>query len=75
MDDDDRLFRLFIVTENDAFDGTNRREACPREIARILRECADRIESDGVGSLSETIRDINGNDVGRYALKTVGTWA
>jgi hypothetical protein len=72
--DDDRVFRLYIDTENDAFHGTNRREAVAREIARILRFCAVQIENEGVDFYSRTVWDINGNDCGRYALKTLKQW-
>lgn len=43
-------------------------EAAP-EIARILRAVADRIEERGAPWAFATILDVNGNDVGRYALK------
>ena len=39
------------------------------ELARILREIADQIEAGRQYDFFQTIRDINGNDVGRYALK------
>jgi hypothetical protein len=47
-----------INTENDAFQGGNGRA----EIARILRELADKIEA---GESPRTILDVNGNTVGR----------
>lgn len=60
-------FELWINTDNAAFaDGEK-----PFEVARILREIADKI--DGNGALPDsykTIHDINGNDVGRYAEKS-----
>lgn len=49
--------RITIDTGNAAFDDGNR-EA---EVARILREAADRIEA---GAEDFTLRDINGNKVG-----------
>ena len=39
------------------------------ELSTILRETAKRIAQDGLSGLFETIRDSNGNDVGRFALK------
>ncbi len=66
---DDRLqFRLTITCENAAFEEESSPET---EIARILRNLADYL--DGCGSLDTctTLRDINGNDVGYAALKTV----
>lgn len=63
------VFRLYVATDNAAFDSDPR-----HEVTRILRECADRIEREGVGFPSQTIRDVNGNDVGRYAIKTQAQW-
>lgn len=66
-----RVFRLVINSlDNEAFSDGN--EAF--EIARILRVCATRIENGEYGFPSETIRDVNGNDVGRYAVKTLEQW-
>lgn len=59
-------FRLFIDTDNDAFNP----DPGP-ELARLLRKIADRIEDD-VPDHYRTILDINGNDVGRYAVKEAG---
>ncbi len=57
-------FNLFIQCDNAAFDDM------PAEVCRILRSVADRIERDNeVPAMYQTIRDINGNDVGRYAIK------
>lgn len=41
------------------------------EIVRILRVVADRIDRDGALEMcwAQTIFDVNGNDVGRYAIK------
>jgi hypothetical protein len=39
------------------------------ELARILHGIADRIEREGLSGFFETIHDVNGNDVGRFALK------
>lgn len=57
-------FRLFIRTNNEAF------EPFPEiELARLLRKIAAYIEEGGVPSHYQTIFDVNGNDVGRYAHK------
>ena len=58
-------FTLYIKCDGAAFD-----ETPASEIARILRSVADKIEAEGPSGFYETIRDINGNDVGRHALKT-----
>ena len=66
-----KTFHLNIHTGNAAF------EDDPfLELARILRKIANNLETSDRqwvsrdGSLmSQTIRDFNGNDVGRYALK------
>jgi len=39
------------------------------ELVRILRAIADRVEIFGLSGFFETIRDANGNDVGRFAIK------
>jgi len=51
-------FTLNIDIENAAFEP----DAAP-ELARLLREIADRIES---GSIAGKIRDYNGNHVGSF---------
>ena len=61
-----RKFTVNIRCDNAAFD-----DAPESEIARILRDIADKLESDGASGFFETIRDINGNDVGRHALKDI----
>ncbi len=49
------------------------------EVARILRAVADKVMSgefvihDNFGTSYETIFDVNGNDVGRFALKPEGS--
>lgn len=61
-----RTFQLYIRTENAAFSDDG--EAA--EVTRILREIADKIEADGEApAFFLTILDVNGNDVGRYAVK------
>lgn len=59
-------FRLNVHTDNAAF-----ADDPGPELVRILRAVADRIEAEGVPTLYETIHDVNGNDVGRFALKPV----
>lgn len=58
-------FRMTFDMDNAAFED----DAAPFEVARILRQTADRIEREGVPTHYQTIRDANGNDVGRYAAK------
>lgn len=58
-------FNLYVNCDNAAFDSN----PAP-EVVRILREVAQQIEDAGeVPDMFKTIRDVNGNDVGRYALK------
>jgi hypothetical protein len=59
------MFELKIATDNAAF-GEDESEAA-RECARILRELADRLDSD-LWNRTETVRDINGNRVGSFKL-------
>lgn len=40
-----------------------------REVSRILYKIATSIDGGGISGFFETIRDLNGNDVGRWALK------
>lgn len=57
------MFVLKIDTDNAAFeDGL-----APYEVARILRAVADKVV-DGVPPQYQTVRDANGNDVGRFKL-------
>lgn len=63
-------FRLNVRTDNDAFSNDD-----GAELARILRAVADKIESDPHAcGWFQTVRDINGNDVGRFALKHADYW-
>lgn len=55
---------------NDTQDGVTTDSAAP-ELARILREIADQIEGGVNYAWFKTILDVNGNDVGRYAMKEV----
>ncbi len=54
------MFALTIETSNDAFT-----EDASIEVARILREIADRIER---GQTEIIVRDINGNRAGKAEL-------
>jgi len=56
-------FKIDMVVEGSAFEPDR-----GREIARILRTLANRLESDETG---EWLWDINGNQVGAYTLKQV----
>lgn len=58
-------FQLWINTDNAAFEGEDK----AAEVARILRDIADKVEREGVQWHFQTIRDVNGNDVGRFAEK------
>ena len=59
------IFVMSIACDNDAF--------TPEpwdELARILRAAADKLESERDGCRwFQTVRDINGNDIGRFAVK------
>lgn len=54
------MFTLRIETDNEAFTDSPK-----AEIARILRETADRLES---GRYVNKLRDLNGNTVGSAEL-------
>lgn len=58
-------FTLSFQMDNAAFD-----ENPAREVARILFDAAQRIEStDKVPEYFENLRDLNGNTIGTYAAK------
>ena len=62
------MFTLTIRTGNVAF-GDDDAYARDREIARILRKVAKRLE-DGSGDIElETVLDSNGNTVGTWEVK------
>lgn len=65
------MFNLTIKTDNSAFDGQDGERdpyARDREIARILRKIAKRLE-DGSGDIElETCLDSNGNTVGKWTV-------
>ena len=62
-------FTLKIDCDNEAFNYPTEGEGY--ELARILRIVADKVERQNPDAYSnyQTVFDINGNDVGRYALK------
>jgi hypothetical protein len=53
------MLRIEFETDNAAFN-----DAPEFEVARILREMADRIELLGGGFYSGPVRDVNGNKIG-----------
>lgn len=60
------IFRLHIHADSAAFE----EEGVPvHELARILRETADRIEAEGVPTSYANLRDVNGNTCGAYRLR------
>jgi hypothetical protein len=59
------IFKLNLRIDNAAF-GEGSRDY---ELARILREIADKIEAGQDYATYKTVFDVNGNDVGRYARK------
>jgi hypothetical protein len=52
---------LYLESDSDAF-----AYGADEEVARLLREIADRIEAGEATGLYQTIHDTNGNDVGRF---------
>ena len=62
-------FQLNLTCDNDAFEPTD--AECDAEVARILRELADKVEAGelclpiGMRTFNQTLYDLNGNDVGR----------
>lgn len=65
-------FALTIDCGNDAFcdsDGQCTIDSAKYEIARILKSISIRIDENGLSGMFENIKDINGNIVGKYAIK------
>ena len=58
------MFTLEIETENAAFEKTP-----GREIARVLRRLADRLEGGFACADGGKLMDVNGNSVGNWSLK------
>jgi hypothetical protein len=59
------MFRLEIDTDNDAFNPWY------SEVARLLRQLADTLDSDG--GTEGSFRDINGNTVGIWSIDPIDT--
>jgi hypothetical protein len=55
-------FILTVKTTNAAFE-----DDAPTEVARLLRDVAERLED---GSVSGKMRDVNGNTVGDFGFTT-----
>lgn len=66
MDANTLQFRLTVNCDNAAFE-----ESPEREIARILRTTAARLEQNESFDTYQNLRDLNGNVVGTAGLKTV----
>ena len=62
-------FEMRFRTDNAAFDDPDNTGAAQTEIARILRDIADRVER---GSTAGRISDINGNSVGAWGFTLPG---
>lgn len=58
-------FRLVIDTASAAFDDEDR----PQEVARILRELAERMETRACLPDTVNLYDVNGNRVGKLTTK------
>lgn len=58
------MFYMKFKTKNDAFRG----DSIESEIARILRDTAQRIENGEATGLHQNLRDLNGNVVGTFKL-------
>lgn len=56
--------KIEIETDNDAFEPNGGSEA-----ARILRDVADRIDGADVCDIGFSVRDINGNRVGKVSVE------
>lgn len=67
-------FLLRISLGNDAFGADENSPDASAEIARILRECADKVERQTPRDMCrfQNLRDANGNTVGQYAVKPEG---
>jgi hypothetical protein len=66
-----RTFKVQFNCDNAAF-GPDDDGYMRDEIARILRDIADKVERKGLSGCWETIRDLNGNDIGAFAYKHPG---
>ena len=59
------MFEIRISTGNAAFTDENGDISYSAEVARILRSLADQVESNATIDFKATLRDINGNRVGK----------
>ncbi|MCZ2397899.1 MAG: hypothetical protein LC100_15325 [Chitinophagales bacterium] len=58
-------FNFYVYLDNAAFEDNP-----SIELARIMRETADKIEQSGeIPKYYQNVRDYNGNIIGRYAAK------
>lgn len=61
--------KLKVVMDNDIFQTD---EDCGPELARILRDCANRVENKPrraiVSHVNMTVHDVNGNPVGKFQV-------
>lgn len=62
------MFKLEITTANAAFDEIEGDAGA--EVARILRELAERVESGLPTGDTATVRDANGNAVGEWRYQS-----
>lgn len=58
-------FQLTIDCDNAAFQDENNDISYSAEVARILRSLADSVEHNATIDFEKTLRDINGNVVGK----------
>lgn len=67
-------FLLRIELGNAAFGDDEHSPETSAEIARILRDCAERVERQTPRDMGrfQNLRDVNGNPVGQYAVKPAG---
>lgn len=64
-----KSFHMIMAVNSAAFGETDTDR--DMEVARILRRIADKLENgDSCIESYQTVFDANGNDVGRYAIKT-----
>lgn len=62
------MFTLRIDTDNAAFYDHDENFAPAPEVARILSVVANQVLANDHDHHAQTVRDINGNDVGRFRL-------
>lgn len=62
------MFKLHFETDNEAFT-----DEASSEVARILRDLADKIEGPAGRFYSAPVRDINGNRIGSVDFDATAT--